>query len=154
VMKALYEALLPELAKEEEERRKGPEKYVQDRYGKSARYALQAQLETLSNVPLIGRTAAAIVTGREPQYASWVTAGAKAAQTIPKAWEDKGLTKADLKAVSDTVGLVTGIPTRHVMFAPGEFMHEYLYEGFDPSPWSLFQHLFLVRPGQKGDSRD
>lgn len=151
--KALFEALLPELEKEDEERRKGVEKYAQDRFGKSARYAVQALLEMVSNVPLFGRTAASLLTGREPQYASWVSSGFKAAETIPKAWGEKGLTKADLKAVSDTLGLVTGIPTRHVMFAPGEFMHEYLYEGFDPSPYQLFQHLLLVRPGQKGDSK-
>lgn len=148
--KALLDAMFPRLEEEEAQRRKGLEKAAENTDIPGLLLLTQTMLDMMSNVPLVGRTAASVVSGREPRYASWVDSAVKAMQATPDALSDKGLGKAELKAVVDTIGLVSGTPTRHVLFAPGEFMHEYLDGNVESDPWSLFQELAIVRPGQKG----
>jgi hypothetical protein len=109
--------------------------------------------DVLYNVPVVGRVGQTVVSGREARFASWVDTGIKALESTPDAFSDKGLTKAQLKAVVETIGLATGTPTRNVLFAPGEFVYEYLDGNVDPSPWAFFQDLALVRAGQKGDHK-
>jgi hypothetical protein len=61
------------------------------------------------------------------------------------------LTKKEVKAAVDALGLITMMPTRGALFAPGEFTYEYLSGKIEEDPASILQQLFLVRAGQKGE---
>jgi hypothetical protein len=43
------------------------------------------------------------------------------------------------------------MPTRGALFAPGEFMYEFLSGNIEEDPATILQELLLVRAGQKGD---
>jgi hypothetical protein len=151
VTKALFDAIFPKLEEKESERRKGLEKTAEESEVFGALYATEAMMDVLYNVPIVGRMGQAVVSGREARFASWVDTGIRALQVAPNAFSDKGLTESDLRAVVESIGLATGTPTRHLLFAPGEFMYEYLDSNVDETPWAFFQELALARPGQKGN---
>jgi hypothetical protein len=53
--------------------------------------------------------------------------------------------------VVETIGLVAGFPTRHLLYSPAEFIYEFSEGNIEETPWAFFQELTLARPGQKGD---
>jgi hypothetical protein len=148
--KALFAAIFPKLEEKDAENRKGIEKLAADSEIPGLLAVTQSMMDILGNVPLVGRPVESIVSGREPRYASWVDTMVRSTAAAQKLLEDKGLSKNDVKAVTETVGLAAGIPTRHIFFAPGEFIYELLDGNIEDNPWSFFQELALVRPGQKG----
>lgn len=151
--KSLFDLIFPELEKKDAERRKGIEKMAADLDVPGLLPITQSMMDVVGNVPVLGRTAQSVLTGREPRYASWVDTGIKALQAAPDAFSDKGLGKSELRAITEAAGLAAGVPTRHLLFAPGEFLYEVMDGNVDENPWAFFQHLALVRPGQKGEGK-
>jgi hypothetical protein len=150
MMKALFDAIFPLLEEKDAARRKGVEKMAADSEIPGLLGATEAMMDVVGNIPVVGRTAQAVLSGREPRYASWVETGIKALEAAPDALSDKGLGKRELRAVVESIGLAAGVPTRHLLFAPGEFIYEVMDGNVEDNPWSFFQELALVRPGQKG----
>lgn len=107
----------------------------------------------LGNVPVIGRPVESLLTGREPRFASWVNTATTMAKAGVHAAQDKELGKAEMKAIVESAGLVFGVPTRHLMFGPGEFAYEVMNGNVSGGPLDFIQEAALVRPGQKGDRR-
>jgi hypothetical protein len=149
--KALLDTMAPKLEEKDLERRKGVVKMAEDSEYAGAVPMTEALLSVLGNVPVVGRPVESVLTGREPRFASWVNSAVTATQAGADFLEGKGFTKSQVKAIVDTVGLVAGVPTRHVFFAPGEFAYEVMDGNVDGGPWNYFQQLALVRPGQKGE---
>jgi hypothetical protein len=149
--KALMDMLLPVLEEKDAERRKGLEKWAEDSEIPGAIYAMESVLDMVGTVPLAGRTVQSVLSERQPRYASWAETAARMPHATLKLLEDQGYTKNDVKTITDTVGLVTGIPTRHVFFGVGEAAHEVSNGNIDDGAWRWFQELALVRPGQKGE---
>jgi hypothetical protein len=149
--KALMDMLLPVLEEKDAERRKGLEKWAEDSEIPGAVYAMESVLDMVGTVPLAGRTVQSVLSERTPRYASWAETAARMPHATLKLLEDQGYTKNDVKTITDTVGLVTGIPTRHVFFGVGEAAHEVSNGNIDDGAWRWFQELALVRPGQKGE---
>jgi hypothetical protein len=148
--RALLEAIFPLLEEKEAERRKGLEKWAEDLEIPGALALVQATLDVVGNVPLIGRGVQSVISGRTPRYASWVDTVARSPEAVEALFSEQGFGKRDAKVIIDTIGLATGVPTRHILFAPGEFAYEFINGNVDESPWSFFQELALARPGQKG----
>jgi hypothetical protein len=152
VTRALFNAALPAVAEKDRAGAKGLEGWAAGKGGEGARLTMQMMLEQMSNVPLVGRTAASIVSGREPRFSSIPDTITRTSKTIFDAVsEGKEPNKAKAKAVVDMIGLLSGVPTRHTVFAPGEFFYELGRGNIDTSPYNFFQQMALVRPGQKGE---
>jgi hypothetical protein len=151
MMKALFDAIFPKLEEKEAEKRRGVERWADETEIPGLRLAMEALLDVMGNVPIVGRMGQAVLTDREPRYASWVDTGIRALKAVPNAFADKGLSESDLKAGVESIGLIFGVPTRHVFFGPTEFVYEFLDGNVEDSPWAFFQELALARPGQKGD---
>jgi hypothetical protein len=149
--KALMDMLLPVLEEKDAERRKGLEKWAEDSEIPGAVYAMESMLDMIGTVPLAGRTVQSVLSERQPRYVSWAETVARMPNSVIKLLDDQGYTKNDVKTITDTVGLVTGIPTRHVFFGVGEAAHEVSNGNIDDGAWRWFQELALVRPGQKGE---
>jgi hypothetical protein len=152
ITRAMFEAAFPTVAAEENKDQKGLEGWAQGMGGDPARLTMQVMLEQLSNVPALGRPVASLLTGREPRFSSIPDTVSRTAKAIYQTTVDgKEPHKAQVKATLDTISLATGVPLRHVVFAPGEFFYELSRGNIDTSPYNFFQQMLLVRPGQKGD---
>lgn len=151
MLRSLFNAMVPKLEEEEAKQRKGLEKAAAESEIPGLLAITEATMDVIGNVPLVGRPAQSVLSGRTPRYAAWADTIAKSIQLAPRLLEDKGFTKQEVKVLVDTVGLATGIPTRHTFFAAGEFGYELSHNGLEgENLWGIFQELALVRPGQKG----
>lgn len=151
--KALFDAVTPRLEEKDAERRKGLSKMAEDADLPGLVPVTEALMSVLGNVPVIGRPVESLLTGREPRFASWVNTGMTMAKAGVHAASGESLGKAELRAIVESAGLVFGVPTRHLMFAPGEFAYEVMDGNVDGGPWAVFQEAALVRPGQKGEGK-
>jgi hypothetical protein len=152
MLKALFDEIFPKL--EEKDRKREPKWMAEldDSAGPAMGYALRAGLDVVGNVPIAGRIAQSALTGREPRFAggaleALITGGGAAMELVA----GDEITKKQAKAAADAIGLITGLPTRNVLFAPGEFYWEFLNGNIEEEPGAFLQEAFLARAGQKGD---
>jgi hypothetical protein len=149
--KSLLDAVLPKLEEKDAERRKGVLKMAEDADMPGLIPLTEGLTNVLGSVPVVGRPAESLLTGHEPRFASWVNTGMTMAKAGYHVSQGQELGKAEMKAIVESLGLVYGIPTRHLMFGPGEAVYEVMNGNVSGGPWGVFQEATLVKPGQKGD---
>ena len=151
VIKELADQLFPVPAEKEDEHKGKNEKAVEDAAGWIVADLFRASTDTVANVPLVGRLVASAMSGRKWSMSPVpdMLAGAGGAAYDLATGGD--LTKKEVKAAVDALGVLTMTPTRGALFGPAEFMYEFLNGNIEEDPATILQELLLVRPGQKGD---
>jgi hypothetical protein len=149
--KLLFNALFPKLAEKGEDRETKIEKKVREEAGPVGAAAMSAGLDVVGNVPVVGRMASSWLLGRQPRFTGITETLGNATFSMWDLVQKGEVSKKQAKSLVDAAGLASGLPLRHVFFAPGEFLHEYVSGNVEDSPWAFVQEMTLARPGQKGD---
>jgi hypothetical protein len=150
VLKELFDQLFPLPAEKEDARKGKVEKKIEHEAGWVAASLFKSTMDQVSNVPIAGRLVASVLSGRKPSISSVPDTLGGAATALYDVATSGETTKKELKAAVDALGIITMLPTRGALFAPGEFMYEYINGNVEEDPAAILQQLFLVRAGQKG----